>query len=50
MLIRITHVGRHIRRYYGVTELGLAVVRAEANRLAGLVYAAQAKDLVGEEA
>ena len=38
------------RRYYGITELGLAVVRAEANRLAGLVDAAQAKDLVGEEA
>ena len=38
------------RRYYGITELGLAVVRAEANRLAGLLDAAQAKNLVGEGA
>jgi len=38
------------RRYYGITELGLAVVRAEANRLAALLDAAQSKNLVGEGA
>lgn len=38
------------RRYYGITELGLAVVRAEASRLAGLVDAASHKNLVGEGA
>ncbi len=38
------------RRYYGITELGLAVVRAEANRLAGLLNAAESKNLVGEGA
>ena len=38
------------RRYYGITELGLAVVRAEANRLAGLLNAAHDKNLVGEGA
>ena len=38
------------RRYYGITELGLAVVRAEANRLAALLDAAQGKNLVGEGA
>ncbi len=38
------------RRYYGITELGLAVVRAEANRLASLLNAAQSKNLVGERA
>jgi DNA-binding PadR family transcriptional regulator len=38
------------RRYYGITELGLAVVRAEANRLASLVNAASHKNLIGEGA
>lgn len=38
------------RRYYGITELGLAVVRAEATRLAGLLDEAQSKNLVGERA
>jgi DNA-binding PadR family transcriptional regulator len=36
------------RRYYRITPLGMAVVRAEAERLAALVGLARAKGLVSE--
>jgi DNA-binding PadR family transcriptional regulator len=37
------------RRYYRITALGGRVVRAEARRLAGAVYAARSKRLLGVE-
>ena len=40
--------GDERRRYYRVTALGLAVARAEAERLAELVGIARAKDLLPE--
>jgi DNA-binding PadR family transcriptional regulator len=37
------------RRYYRLTDLGLAVARAEARRLEALVDAARSKRLIGPE-
>lgn len=37
------------RKLYGVTDLGRAVLRAEAERQAGLLEMARALDLLGEE-
>lgn len=36
------------RKYYRLTDRGLAVLRAEARRMRGLVDVAKAADLVGE--
>lgn len=38
------------RKYYGLTEAGRALVRAEARRLASLVKFARAKDLLARPA
>ena len=40
--------GDERRRYYRLTPLGLAVVRAEARRLDAMVRAARRKKLIGE--
>jgi DNA-binding PadR family transcriptional regulator len=40
-------MGDERRRYYALTEHGLAVARAEARRLDGLVRAARKKKLIG---
>lgn len=42
-------VGDERRRYYRLTKFGLAVARAEARRLAGMVRAAQQKRLIRAE-
>jgi DNA-binding PadR family transcriptional regulator len=42
-------LGDERRRYYRVTDFGLAVARAEARRLEGLVRAARGKRLLGLE-
>jgi DNA-binding PadR family transcriptional regulator len=42
-------LGDERRRYYRVTDFGLAVARAEARRLDGLVRAARQKKLLGLE-
>lgn len=39
--------GDERRRYYRLTRLGIAVARAEAKRLEGLVRAARRKKLIG---
>jgi len=42
-------MGDERRRYYRLTKFGLAVARAEARRLAGMVRAAQQKRLIRAE-
>lgn len=42
-------LGDERRRYYRLTPRGLGVVRAEAHRLAAMVRAARAKNLIGLE-
>lgn len=42
-------LGDERRRYYRITEFGLAVARAEARRLDGVVRAARQKKLIGLE-
>jgi len=42
-------LGDERRRYYRITELGLAVARAEARRLDGMVRAARQQKLLGPE-
>ena len=42
------HVDRRRRRFYQLTELGHAVLRLEARRLASLVGYAEARDLLVE--
>ena len=37
------------RRYYRITKFGLAVARAEARRMAGVVRSARQKKLIGME-
>ena len=37
------------RRYYGVTDMGRAVVRAEAERMKAAVAAAESRHLLGED-
>jgi DNA-binding PadR family transcriptional regulator len=40
-------IGDERRRYYRLTDHGLAVARAEARRLGGMVRAAQGRKLIG---
>ena len=40
-------IGDERRRYYRITDYGLAVARAEARRLGGMVRAAQVRKLIG---
>jgi DNA-binding PadR family transcriptional regulator len=42
-------LGDERRRYYRITDRGLAVARAEARRLEAMVRAARAKRLIGPE-
>ena len=42
-------LGDERRRYYRITHFGLAVARAEARRLDGMVRAARQKKLIGLE-
>ena len=38
--------GDQRRRYYGITEFGKQVLAAEAERMRGLVYAAEERDII----
>lgn len=38
--------GDQRRRYYGITEFGKRVLAAEAERMRGLVYAAEERDII----
>jgi DNA-binding PadR family transcriptional regulator len=42
-------MGDERRRYYQITDFGLAVARAEARRLDGLLRSARLKQLIGPE-